>query len=175
MAALRTWTDAELHKAHAGARSMRALMCSLDLVVNGSNNRSLKKHLARLALPVPRVVPLTNAEKQARYRSCHPGYSSASTKEHQKQNPETWAMYARNRRAKKAGAEGTFTAEEFRHLCEFYSHQCLCCGKIAVKLTVDHVRPPSKGGSNNIDNIQPLCGPCNSRKHTKTVDYRTGV
>jgi 5-methylcytosine-specific restriction endonuclease McrA len=81
-------------------------------------------------------------------------------------------MYARNRRAKKAGAEGTFTAEEFQQLCEFYSHRCLCCGKMGVKLTTDHVQPLSKGGSNHIDNIQPLCGPCNSRKHAKTQDYR---
>src|SRR5205823_10506995 len=26
--------------------------------------------------------------------------------------------------------------------------------------------------ASNIDNIQPLCGPCNSKKHNKYIDYR---
>jgi 5-methylcytosine-specific restriction endonuclease McrA len=38
----------------------------------------------------------------------------------------------------------------------------LCCGE-AKPLTVDHVVPVSKGGSNDISNIQPLCLECNDR------------
>jgi len=49
---------------------------------------------------------------------------------------------------------------------------CLSCGKVK-KLTVDHVLPVSLGGKSTIDNIQPLCGSCNSRKHNKHIDYRT--
>jgi 5-methylcytosine-specific restriction endonuclease McrA len=47
----------------------------------------------------------------------------------------------------------------------------LCCDK-KRKLTADHIVPVSKGGTSNISNIQPLCGPCNSSKGAKTVDYR---
>ena len=37
-------------------------------------------------------------------------------------------------------------------------------------LTVDHVVPISKGGSNDISNIQPLCCNCNSKKNAKQID-----
>jgi 5-methylcytosine-specific restriction endonuclease McrA len=28
------------------------------------------------------------------------------------------------------------------------------------------------GGTHTVDNVQPLCGPCNSRKHANHIDYR---
>lgn len=68
--------------------------------------------------------------------------------------------------------QGSFTQKEWDQLLETYDHKCLSCKKDDVLLTQDHVVPLSKGGPNTIDNIQPLCGPCNSRKGTKTIDYR---
>jgi 5-methylcytosine-specific restriction protein A len=38
-------------------------------------------------------------------------------------------------------------------------------------LEADHVVPLTKGGSNDISNIQPLCGTCNRRKFVNIVDY----
>lgn len=66
---------------------------------------------------------------------------------------------------------GSFTAEEWKALCFQYGYKCLKCGQ-SVELTVDHVVPVSKGGTNDISNIQPLCLSCNSSKGAKTVDYR---
>jgi 5-methylcytosine-specific restriction endonuclease McrA len=66
---------------------------------------------------------------------------------------------------------GTFTRQEWNMLCARYDHCCLACGASAP-LTVDHVIPLSKGGTNMIENIQPLCRPCNSSKGTQTIDYR---
>ncbi|KKR36344.1 MAG: HNH endonuclease [Candidatus Yanofskybacteria bacterium GW2011_GWE1_40_10] len=49
--------------------------------------------------------------------------------------------------------------------------KCLACGN-ASRQTVDHVQPLVKGGSNYIDNIQPICGKCNRSKWMSTIDYR---
>ncbi|MHB8597295.1 MAG: HNH endonuclease signature motif containing protein [Ktedonobacteraceae bacterium] len=95
-------------------------------------------------------------------------------------DPERYAIadkakFAR-RRTRKTLAGGKFTAQEWLALNEKYSFSCLCCGRKEpdIKLTADHVVPVAKGGSSDISNIQPLCLSCNSKKHSKIVDYRTG-
>jgi len=42
-------------------------------------------------------------------------------------------------------------------------YQCLHCGS-RNDLTVDHIVPVSRGGSDFLSNLQTLCRPCNSRK-----------
>lgn len=74
------------------------------------------------------------------------------------------------RRARLLG-KGSFSLEEWNSLCSKYDNRCLCCGELKM-LTIDHVVPVVMGGRNTIDNIQPLCMACNSRKHDKTIDYR---
>lgn len=84
------------------------------------------------------------------------------------------------RRALLQGSPSTYTADEWKALLTFYGNTCLCCGikgkdtKIG-QLTADHVIPLSQGGTNSIDNIQPLCKPCNLSKGTRTIDYRPHV
>lgn len=75
------------------------------------------------------------------------------------------------RRAKILGNGGSYTQAEWKALCEAFGNRCLACGATSA-LTVDHVIPVDAGGSNYIDNLQPLCGICNSAKGTKTIDYR---
>lgn len=87
-------------------------------------------------------------------------------------NIELWRSYGRNRRARKLNAEGTYSSSEWIDLCTKTGHRCLSCGAQGILLTVDHIIPLSKGGSNSISNLQPLCKACNSSKGVKTIDYR---
>lgn len=69
----------------------------------------------------------------------------------------------RHAREKAAAAKGTHTIFEWLALCAEFDQRCVRCGD-RDPLTKDHILAISKGGSNAIDNIQPLCAPCNSAK-----------
>lgn len=71
----------------------------------------------------------------------------------------------------KRRASGNFSTDQWDELCRLCGGGCACCGKVG-NLTVDHIIPVSRGGDNGIMNIQPLCLSCNSRKGTRTIDYR---
>ena len=92
-------------------------------------------------------------------------------KSYRKAHPYVDVVKHAKRRARETKAGGSFTQEEWLDLCEKYEYKCLRCKKIKP-LAADHVIPVSKGGTSNIDNIQPLCKVCNSIKHTKTTDFR---
>jgi 5-methylcytosine-specific restriction endonuclease McrA len=113
-------------------------------------------------------------ERNKTYSERHPGEWAKRSKLYREAHPEKRAEWNRNRRALKKNSSGRFTSAEFTSLKELYQYTCLCCGKREpeIKLTPDHILPLSKGGSNTIDNIQPLCLLCNLKKGTKHIDYR---
>jgi 5-methylcytosine-specific restriction endonuclease McrA len=94
--------------------------------------------------------------------------------EYYKRFPEKSVAATNHRRALKLASEGSHTEEEWQELKAFYNFKCLRCGKQEpdIKLTRDHVIPLTQGGSDSIDNVQPLCARCNSKKNNKHIDYR---
>jgi len=47
------------------------------------------------------------------------------------------------------------------------NYRCIRCGTNATafnQLTIDHILPKSRGGTNDLDNLQTLCEQCNQLK-----------
>ena len=63
---------------------------------------------------------------------------------------------------------GSHTKEEWENLRAQFGGKCAFCGS-EEKIQRDHIIPISKGGKDSIDNIQPLCWPCNFRKGIRLV------
>ena len=107
------------------------------------------------------------------FRKRHPGRGRAATSVWILEHPWKRAEYKRTRRNREYGADGSHTEQEWLSVKAMFNFTCPCClqKEPAIKLTEDHITPLSKGGSDHIENIQPLCGPCNSFKHTKDTKY----
>jgi 5-methylcytosine-specific restriction endonuclease McrA len=71
--------------------------------------------------------------------------------------------------ARKRGASGFHTFEQWMARVEYFGWRCVYC-KLALTvktLTQDHVKPISKGGSDWASNLVPACKGCNSSKSNK--------
>jgi 5-methylcytosine-specific restriction endonuclease McrA len=88
--------------------------------------------------------------------------------------PERKAFLQRRRDVRKIANGGTHSLEQWVELKALFRNQCLSCHRpeSEIKLTEDHVLPIAKGGTDSIDNIQPLCMRCNRKKHLALIDYR---
>lgn len=61
------------------------------------------------------------------------------------------------------------------YLCQ----PCLRKGKVTPAREVDHIKPKAKGGTDEADNLQAICGPCHRQKglidEGKRVKVKTGA
>lgn len=78
-------------------------------------------------------------------------------------------MGRQRRRAREAGAHGTFTWSEFMRIARKFNYCCAYCGVKPERLDPDHVVPLSRGGSNTPSNLLPTCLMCNSSKNAMTL------
>lgn len=88
-----------------------------------------------------------------------------------RRNRESVSQRNSTRRARKMAAAGSFTLAEWEALKADHGHRCAMCRRpeSEAALTRDHIIPLSKGGSDEISNIQPLCRSCNSKKKDRII------
>jgi uncharacterized protein YdaU (DUF1376 family) len=87
-------------------------------------------------------------------------------------NSDGQTKIARSQRLSEARQKGTHTEEEWVRLQAFCRHQCMRCHASNAPLVKAHIVPIYQGGSDSIENIQPLCQLCSSKKGFSNVDYR---
>jgi 5-methylcytosine-specific restriction endonuclease McrA len=73
------------------------------------------------------------------------------------------------RRAQMSGSGGTVLPDEWEMMKWVYDFTCPSClrKEPLVRLTIDHINPLSRGGKNELINVQPLCVSCNSGKRDR--------
>lgn len=83
------------------------------------------------------------------------------------------SFYEQKRELRKRINGGTHSFTEWEEIKKKYGYICPCCLKKEpeISLTEDHILPIAMGGLDNIENIQPLCRNCNSRKNNKYERY----
>jgi hypothetical protein len=113
------------------------------------------------------------------WQKAHPGYG----KSWRENNLEKTKAYAKTnghrRRAREKGAAGSWTVAEWIALKATLGNCYVCCHKTEQELTAlgrklvpDHIQALVTGGTNEIENLQPLChgtGGCNNRKHAQHI------
>lgn len=112
------------------------------------------------------------AESNSRYRKANPA-KVAVIKARYNKKPSTKAVFHERRRLRRASqryeTESKFSLSDWRAVLAAFNHRCAYCG-CDGRMTIEHLEPLSRGGTNERGNIVPACLSCNSRKHAKTVE-----
>lgn len=138
---------------------------------------------------------IAHPEHDTEYRKRKAGQVLASHRDYNERNAETirdrlreWRKanpFAKRanesrRRAARLGGGGSHTAVQIAVLLRLQRHKCAnssCRKSIRKEFHEDHIIPLSRGGSDDIKNIQLLCAPCNLRKgdlHPVDWAFRNG-
>lgn len=151
---MRAYRAANLEKVKAGQR---------DHYVR--NRALVKEKVKAYAVKNKDAVKASKAKRYDQTKEAR----RAKIKEWQDKNPERVKEIMRaaclNRVARKAGADGSYSIKDIKHLFRTQEGECAACRtSLSEGYHVDHIKPLSRGGSNWPENLQLLCPSCNVRK-----------
>lgn len=101
------------------------------------------------------------------------GSKNPAWKDGRSRKPGYKAFLTLRRHASKLKNGGSHTFEDWCKVKALYNFTCPRCHRPEpiITLSQDHIQPLSQGGTDNIDNIQPLCRSCNSIKNASYLYY----
>lgn len=161
----------------------KTLKSSDQFTLNKSNKSGLQSACKACVNKNVKIYKKNNpqifVQKNQEWYQNHVEQKRAYNARYRKNNPKRISHYNGARRARKKGALGEHTIQEWEALKKEFDFRCLCCKKQEpfsdqkfIWLTKDHIVPLKNKGTNYISNIQPLCRRCNSKKNDKTIDFR---
>lgn len=106
-------------------------------------------------------------KKTSDYVKVKPEIAMAAKRRYKARNRMKLAKYAQSVREVKA--LGDVTSEQWLNQLDIFDNRCAYCNNKFERLTMDHFRPISKGGTHTINNVVPACQPCNSKKKDSLI------
>lgn len=104
------------------------------------------------------------------WQRSHPEYNRSRMKQWHKKHPEDARQRVHKRKSILACASGSHTKEDIQFKYDQQLGLCAYCGcELDEKYHVDHIRPLSRGGSNDASNLAIACPHCNTSKGNKLL------
>jgi hypothetical protein len=141
----------------------------------------LKMHNSQLGTKKPWSVSPTKGKNLSEQHKLRIGIANKGKIQPRGENHWNWKggyenklWHNNKRRVMKNNANGSHSQLEWELLKKEYNYTCPSCLRIEpeIKLGRDHIIPLSKEGSDYINNIQPLCPNCNSKKKDKIIKFK---
>jgi 5-methylcytosine-specific restriction endonuclease McrA len=120
----------------------------------------------------PEIKAVENA-KSRKWNAEHRAHLAAYKRDFRKRFPEKARIEDRQHIARRRNApREPYTDKDWADRLAEYDHRCAYCDKHESecgKLTMEHMRPLSRGGPDAMSNIVPACAKCNTRKGIRTL------
>lgn len=154
-----------------------------------NNPDRMKEKTAKWRAANPDAWKASNKASKQRHQAEYSAKQREKYSEDPKPFREAWARYyesskpyhlaraadaGRVRRARKKGASGTHTGDDAKSLLISQGYRCAYCRADLRKKKrhLDHIMPLARGGSDDRNNLQWTCAPCNLSKGAKDpIDF----